>query len=356
MNENFLKIISGVNQFKVSNPNYTKLIEKYVNLKMIALIIAKTESNYTNGLTGLDGESSVFQYMPTTLDFILNYFKKNFKDTAKTKELFYKNVDSQAYIFCFSVYFYCLTLEKTKGLLNSNYELFINTYPELIRNYIRVATLHNQSNATTQIAKRYYPPIFYMTKVPIVFEEIYNVIMKKTTISGDNNQQIELENAIQKMLNDKNLIQMIIGFSVPNATALNFKLIKPAIDLAILSFSSFILLQKATIESYDKNKTKVIPYNFLDKTVRNYIDLNLKSEVKTEQAKETATETKTDTKTETGKNDTSKNENKISPLLPVGAGAGAGLFNIMTSISESPLLMVTIGAGALFFLSKKGKK
>ena len=114
MNENLRKIIVGVDTFKKNQPTMYAFISKYINLYIIALAIGKTESNYDFNAVGYDGEIGLFQYLESTLNGLLNNYKKYFKDINKTKQLFMTNPESQAYIFCFSIYYlFCPSIFST---------------------------------------------------------------------------------------------------------------------------------------------------------------------------------------------------------------------------------------------------
>ena len=185
MKENVKNIIKGVETFKKVNPKMFDKIKKYINVYLMTLIIGKTEGNYNITVRGFDGEVGTFQYLPSTLDYILNKYKRNFKDIAKTKELFMKNADSQAFIFCYSLYEYALLLEKNNDKLNQDYENYIELLPTHLKNYVRFGILHNQATATKSIATRFYPPLFYLNRVVITANEIYNLIYQSKTIQEE---------------------------------------------------------------------------------------------------------------------------------------------------------------------------
>lgn len=376
MNENVKNIIKGVETFRKVNPKMFDKIKKYINVYLMSLIIAKTEGNYNISAKGFDGEIGTFQYMPSTLDYILNKYKSNFKDIAKTKELFIKNADSQAFIFCYSLYEYALLLEKNNDKLNQDYENYIELLPKHLVNYVRFGILHNQATATKSIATRFYPPLFYLNRVVITANEIYNLIYQSKTIQEEITKE-QAEKVMTFSLQDNQIISSVIGFSIPGATLANFKIIKPVLDLLLIA--GIFYIKNAFIFVKSKNSTKEIqPISLLDANIKTYL-INKLNAIKdaTEQTSEATQKTDTNVfknvsegtkeelkeiekkENEQKKTDEKKNDNdsKLGPIsVGIGGGVGFGLYKILNSIAESPLLMIALGVGAVTLLNNNKKQ
>jgi tRNA A37 threonylcarbamoyltransferase TsaD len=131
----------------------------------------------------------------------------------------------------------------------------------------------------------------------------------------------------------------------------------------------------------DKTKT-VKPIEFLDTNIKTYIETKLKENetaIKTNTEKTADNTQKTDEnvfknvsegtkeelkeiekkESEQKKTDEKKNDNnsKISPIgVGVGGGVGFGLYKILNSIAESPILMLALGVGAVTLLNNNKKQ
>jgi hypothetical protein len=154
------KIKTGIEEYKkYMVKNYTFISDR-IDPNILALAIAKIESNFDYKVKGKGGEYGLFQFTPSTLTSTLKSYTKN---VTASQNLFYKYANSQTFVFMQLVYLNLKSLEAKGGKLNNVYEDVIKTLPEGTKKLVRLAILHNQgTSAITRQATNYNPLVFYV--------------------------------------------------------------------------------------------------------------------------------------------------------------------------------------------------
>lgn len=163
MNDLIKKIKSGIDSYKKVFPKKYQFIKGFLDPAVLAISIAKIESNFNYKAKGKGGEYGLYQFTPQTLIATIRSYTKN---VTASKKLFYAYPNSQTFVFMQLLYLNLKSLNAKGGKLNKNYEKLISVLPIGDQNLVRAAILHNQgSSSLSRQATNYNPMVFYIPQL-----------------------------------------------------------------------------------------------------------------------------------------------------------------------------------------------
>jgi len=163
MNDLIKKIKSGIDSYKKVFPKKYQFIKGFLDPAVLAISLAKIESDFNHKAKGKGGEYGLYQFTPATLTATIRSYTKN---VTASKKLFYAYPNSQTFVFMQLLYLNLKSLNAKGGKLNKNYEKLISVLPIGDQNLVRAAILHNQgTSALSRQATNYNPMVFYIPQL-----------------------------------------------------------------------------------------------------------------------------------------------------------------------------------------------